>query len=378
MSTSAAAKFVGGASEVAHYYGFRPLPEIAPEFAGAKLRSLAPQDAAAACASTLSDGEPALAFWASAGPADTGPAREYGSFSLQIVGCPTSIGEVHILKTLEAIVTEAGAGSVSVALNCLGDKDSRVRFSRELAAYLRRNAALYEAGLSPVECASIVENPTAAYRISNEALQVLLQDGPRPMHFLSEKSRLHFRQVLEHLERVNIPFEIDNTLAGSEYAAGSGEPRVVFRLQLPADAGTITGSFGGRFDDLVRGRAAVPTLHASVFFRVKAPTRDLPSHTPTLRPKVYLIQFGDSARLTGFSVLESLRRARVPVAAQFDTRHLAPQLMNAERIGVPYVLIMGHREALDRTVIIRAVATSSQQTVSIAELPKHLRALKLV
>ncbi len=374
MSISAAAKFVGGASEIAYYYGFRPLSEVAPRVGLAKTRPMTPSDAAAACTAQYAHtNEPILIFYASSGKL-SGAVPVQGIFSLQIASCSTSIGEVHILKTLEAIVRENGGSVVSVHINCLGDRDSRTRFARELGHFLRRHASEFEPCLDVAERTRIFENPLSAYRSTNPLLRELLCDGPRPVHFLSEKSRVHFRQVLDQLEHVHFPYEIDDSLIGDE-----NEPRVVFNLHLSEGVGMITGSFGGRYDELTRtvnGRPALSMVHASISFRTKAPVVRLPRRALAIRPKIYLIQFGDSALLSGFSVRESLRRAHIPTFQQFDARHLAPQLHAARQIGVPYVLIMGQREALDHTVIIRTVATSAQTTVPIAELSKHLRTLK--
>lgn len=388
-TTSRAAKFIGSASEIAHYYGFKPLGEVAPEMTGAKARQLTMADAFAACAGKVAADtpEPILAFYAShaAGlPDSVAPVRETGEFSLQIVGCPSSLSEIHILKTLEAIVTEAGGAITCARINSLGDRDSRARFSRELGSFLRRHMSQLESALDVSERNALLENPLRAYHATHPALAELMADAPRPVHYLSEKSRTHFRQVLEHLERVNFPYMIDDQLVapGSRASAESeAEPRVIFRLELQDDAGVLTASLGGRYDDLAAKpgvRSTTPTVHASLRFRTKVPLTGAALRTPTSRPKIYFIQFGDSAKLTGFSVIDTLRRARIPVGSQFDARHLAPQLTAAQSIGVPYVLIMGAREALDQTVIIRTLATSAQTTVSIAELPRHLRALKLV
>jgi histidyl-tRNA synthetase len=48
----------------------------------------------------------------------------------------------------------------------------------------------------------------------------------------------------------------------------------------------------------------------------------------------------------------------------------------AERIGVPYALIFGQKEAMEGVVIVRNMQTSSQETVEIEKLVDYLKKLK--
>jgi histidyl-tRNA synthetase len=64
------------------------------------------------------------------------------------------------------------------------------------------------------------------------------------------------------------------------------------------------------------------------------------------------------------------------VSQSFDASHLSPQLTAAKELGVTYMLIMGQREALDNTVIVRSTQNSSQTIVGVAELPRFLKNLR--
>ena len=45
----------------------------------------------------------------------------------------------------------------------------------------------------------------------------------------------------------------------------------------------------------------------------------------------------------------------------------------AERLNIPYTIILGQREALDNTVIIRNMKTCSQETISIDKLADFIK-----
>jgi histidyl-tRNA synthetase len=71
-----------------------------------------------------------------------------------------------------------------------------------------------------------------------------------------------------------------------------------------------------------------------------------------------------------------LRRAHIPVLQSFDSTKLSPQLTAARQAGVSHLLIMGAREALDGTVLVRTMDDSSQTTVELRELPRYLKTLR--
>src|SRR3989344_9530734 len=217
------ASFLKHAADVATFYGFRPLREVERRVPTLERRahSFAIASPAFVRGPALHQGEPVLAYWASPSPmhlpahkasAPSGSPRETGEFGLNIVGVPESIAEVVLLKTVATVITEWGAQIARVRLNKLGDKDSKIRFEREVSVYLRKHAgSLHE------ECREkLARDPMAPYRCASDSCKAVVEGGPRAMNFLSEKSRLHFKEVLELSERLAAPYEFDDLPMGDE------------------------------------------------------------------------------------------------------------------------------------------------------------------
>ena len=379
MSTArlSPASFLKLSQDVASFYGFRPLREIERSLPSGTLKRAGHNFSYASTAlahSASVPGEPAMAYYASASPLYIPshlPPREVGEFGLQVSGASESVGEVLLLKTVATILGEWGGSPMRVRLNAMGDRDSRVRFARELSSYLRRQAH----NLPPEWRERAAEDPFAFFACDTAECKVLMESAPRPMNFLSEKSRAHFREVLEHLEHLGLPYELDDTLVGDER-----EPRMAFAIDMNDADATVVGSVGGRFDEHVRkltGRKDATSVHASLFFRKKglaAPSFQLVA--PTARPRIYFVQLGLRAKLKSLAVSDILREARIPVLQSFDSSKLSPQLAAATAAGVSHLIIMGQREALDGTVIVRAADNSAQTTLGLIELPRYLRNLR--
>lgn len=374
------ASFLKHATDVATFYGFRPMRDIERRLASTLraprggLYSFNSAASVAALAHMQRKEEPVLGLYATPSPMYLPKglsSRDVGELGLMVIGSNESLGEIVLLKTLVAIITEWGIPISRVRLNAMGDKDSRERFRRELGGYLRKHMQ----NVDPYCQKHVTENPFLSYSCQNGACREMLGEGPRSMSFLSEKSRLHFKSMLEHIEKLNVPYELDDMLVGDER-----DPHVAFGIDLGEEDGTIAVVQGGRFDDFLKdhvGKKDSTGVAASVYFRKKGANRTAFTSSPKEKlPKIYFVQLGLRAKLQGLFVLDMLREARIPVSQSFDSTHLSPQLQAANQQGVTHMLIMGQREALDGTIIVRSTSNSSQTIVTISQLPRFLKQLR--
>jgi histidyl-tRNA synthetase len=377
MSVAKPTSFLRHATEVALFYGFKPARQIERAAANrlAKRKGAHSFDAVATLSSVcvaLRPTDPVLAFYAAPSPMHLPQrlaARETGEFGLQVVGSQESVGEVVLLKTISAILSEWGATIARVRINALGDRDSQQRFAREVSLYLRKHEQKFE------ETCRHHTSLFAAYSCGHDTCRAVLSEGPRSMTFLSERSRAHFRSVLEHLENLGLPYELDDLLIGD-----GRDPHVVFAVDLAEDDATIITAGGGRYDDFFKrlsGRKESSGVAASLYFRKKGSLKANFAEPKKMRaPKIYFVQLGLRAKLQGLTVVDMLRAARIPVSQSFDATHLSPQLIAARELGVSHALIMGQREAIDGTIIVRSMQNSSQIIVQVQNLPRFLKTLQ--
>jgi histidyl-tRNA synthetase len=268
-------------------------------------------------------------------------------------------------------VTEWGTPLRAVRLNTLGDRDSKLRYARELNYYFRKH--LDE--LCDTCKEKVPTDPTTPFSCTDERCRAVAASAPRAMNFLSEKSRAHFREVLEHIEGVGLPYELDDLLVADER-----ESQLLFSFDFEEPDATITAAIGGRFDDHVRkvaNRKEASGLAASILFRKKGLVPGSFNVAPKgSQPRVFFVQLGLRAKMAGLSVIDELRHAQVPVMQSFDAAKLGPQMAAARAAGVSHLIIMGQREALDGTVIVRAIDNSAQEVVALAQLPRFLKTLR--
>lgn len=374
-------RFISHAADVASFYGFRSMKDIERRVPKAErphnVHSFITTTQTCVISMGQRPNEPLLAFYATPAPAYipttfTLLPKETGEFGLHVMGSPESLGEVLLLKTLVAIVSEWGGAVRRIRINALGDRDSKARFERELSLYLRKHAP----SLDEVCRNNLAKNPLLVYACQNEMCHQIIADAPRPVNFLSEKSRVHFREVLEHIERLGFPYELDDLLVGDDR-----EPRILFAIDLAEEDQTVLATLGGRYDEYLRrisGKKDGAAVSASIFFRKKGVDRSHFTALPIQKtPRVFFIQLGVRAKLEGLCVLDMLRRAQVPVSQSFSATSLGPQLATAKELGVSHLLIMGQREALDGTIIVRSAGNNSQTTLDLGSLPRFLKTIRV-
>ena len=291
---------------------------------------------------------------------------------LQVIGTSKSIAEAILIKAATDILKEVGVKNTTVYINTIGDRDSIAKYSRELTAYFRKNM-----NDMPERARSILKKDVLSclsYLYSKK--DALYEQAPRSVEFLTEASRRHLREVLEHMETVNIPYEIDNGIVGQ----GNCHTQTVFEIRNTSDtdddSDTTIYAHGCRYDEFARKlfRLNIPAVGVIIESGTKGKSSRVALNPKRIRkPKVYLIQFGFGARLQSLAVIEMLRQAKIPIQQSIGNDKLTNQLEMAEEFGIPFSIIMGQKEAIERTVIVRNMKTRSQDTIPLDILPEHLK-----
>ncbi len=295
-------------------------------------------------------------------------ATKQRKLGLEIIGSNKSISEAIIIKTAIAILEDNGFENLYVEINSLGDRESTNRFTRELIAYYRKNINSLQAHCRQ----AFKKDPFLALLCQNEKCLQLKDEAPKPISCLSDESRAHFKEVLEYLDGLNIPYKInDCLLSDRRYASGT-----VFEIkQKSLESKEIDQSLaiGYRCDSLCKKiglKKDVPMIGVKISFKSKTEKRQLPK---IKRSSVFFIQLGDEAKHKSLRVIDILRKEDIYIHHSLGRDKMAGQLAMADRVKTPYILIMGKKEAMEETIMIRDVATRAQETVAIIDLPTHLK-----
>ena len=83
---------------------------------------------------------------------------------------------------------------------------------------------------------------------------------------------------------------------------------------------------------------------------------------------IFLAQLGEQARRKTFALFEEMRRAGYSVRQAFTKDSLKAQLEEANRINAKYSLILGQKELLDGTIILRDMDSGTQEVIDYKKI----------
>jgi histidyl-tRNA synthetase len=304
-----------------------------------------------------------------------GRYRQFYQFDMDVIGSEKSILDALVIKTTWTILEEAGAKNLSVDINSIGDKECRNGYIRELVAYYKKNIHI----LPAIDRERLKTNPLRILDSKEEKTIELNQNAPDTLSHLCTECKKHFKEVLEYLEKMEIPYNINKCLVrGLSYYT-----RTVIEIMIDDEetGKKITIAGGGRYDYLSKQLGSKKDVGAvgisiGVDRVVEAPW--FSNLTPRIikKPKIYFIQLGFDAKLKSLNVIEILRKGKVPIAQSISKDNLGAQLAVAEKLGMRYAIIFGQKEAIENSVIFRDMSNRSQDTVKLPNLLDYIKNLK--
>lgn len=302
-----------------------------------------------------------------------GRHRQFHQAGCEVLGDKHPVIDAELVFIAYTLYKELGL-DVIVRINSIGDSASRENYKAQLVQYYRtKRSALCE------NCKKrLVRNPMRLLDCKEEGCVGVRAEAPQIVDYLGEESKNRFVRVLEYLDELDVPYQLDPHLVrGLDYYSDT-----VFEI-APADDGEGSQSAlagGGRYDGLVELLGGQPTPACGfawgierTILRLKEKAIAVPD---LVEPEVFVAQLGEPARRKTLALFNALRLEGVRTAESFSRDALKQQLEIANRLGVRYTLIVGQKEVLDGTVLIRDMDSGIQEIVdfkkAVAEIKRKL------
>lgn len=304
------------------------------------------------------------------------PRSGEAALSFQVFNVEKSIAEAILIQACRSLTLDLGYENHSVRINSLGDRDSSMRYIRELTNYLKKR--LDDMPESARELMKDHAMTALAHLIEKE--HELAYKTPNPLEYLTDQSRKHFREIVEYLDMTQTPYEIDPKLIGHHECYSDA----LFAIDLLDEEGmrlqhTPLLIRGGRYNEFVHRntKQQIPAAGALVVLRdKKAPSRSPKTRLST--PSVYVVQLGFGPKIKSLMLIDELRKAGIAVHQNLASDSLSTQLRDAERQAVKYTIIIGQKEYVENNVILRDMAGRNQETIPASTVIGKLKRSKTV
>ncbi|MGA8514040.1 MAG: histidine--tRNA ligase [Burkholderiaceae bacterium] len=285
-----------------------------------------------------------------------GRYRQFHQIGAEALGFGGAEVDAELILLADQLWTELGIQDVRLELNSLGQPEERKAHRAALIAYFEQNTAL----LDDEAKRRLHTNPLRILDTKNPAMQALVNDAPKLIEFLGEKSLAHFEQVKAILTANGVAFSINPRLVrGMDYYNLTVFEFITTSLGAQ---GTICG--GGRYDyliEMIGGKAAPAVGWALGVERVLELLKEQGIAVPDLVPDVYAVIPDVESLGVAIGLIQSLRAAGVAVQM-----HAAPiagegmgsfksQFKKADGSGARYALIFGADELAQGKVALKAL-----------------------
>jgi len=316
-----------------------------------------------------------------------GRYRQFWQFGFEVLGEENPVADVQIIQILYNILKELRFKNLIIEINSIGDNQCRPYYKKLLVNYFRsRESALC------ADCRRrLRENPLRILDCKEEKCQRIIAQAPQMIDHLCDSCHSHFKEVLEFLDEIELPYRLNPHLVrGLDYytktvfemfeedkssphaltgSQNSEEPKEV------KNQGALLG--GGRYDNLVKllgGKDTPACGGACGIDRTVNLMKSKDVKIPRFPyPDVYLAQLGSLAKRKSLKLMEEFRKVKIQVAESLGRDSLKAQLKTADRLGARYALILGQKEALEETIIIRDMKTGQQDTIKLEKTIKELK-----
>lgn len=301
-----------------------------------------------------------------------GRYREHWQANFDVFGEQDAVLDAQVIQLAHRTVTSLGIKNIQFQINSIGCPKCRKEYQDLLVAYMEsKKQKLCQ------NCKKRLEtNPLRVLDCKEDKCVQVAANAPQSVDHLCDECHVHFKNLLEYLDELDLPYVINPRLVrGLGYYS-----KTVFEVWSGDEEGrkySLGG--GGRYDYLVKsiGGEHTPAIGFGLGLdrlvaemkRVKAKTYVEP------KPKVFMAQLGDLAKKKSLRLFSELQKNGILVAESFGRGSLKSQLRVADRLGVEVTIIVGQKEALDETAILKDMVSGTQETVSHAKLVNSVKKL---
>jgi histidyl-tRNA synthetase len=299
-----------------------------------------------------------------------GRYRQSHQFDLEIFGEDSPVADFLLMLITYNLFSELQI-DIELQINNIGCKMCRGEYIKKLTAYYKERG---NRSRLCNDCKRRLEkNPLRLLDCKEPGCAALKEDAPPIIDFLCDDCKKKFTRVLEYLDEMNIPYNLNLSLVrGLDYYTGT-----VFEIWAKEEgeknaSNQLSLGGGGRYDTLVESFGGRPTPTCGMAIGIERTVARIKTSGIPLEKEekkiIFIAQLGDVARRKAMGLFEELRKSGLRVKQAFTRDSLKDQLEEANNLGAKLTLILGQKEMNDKTIIIRDMESGNQEIIDYKKI----------
>src|SRR3954468_420540 len=301
-----------------------------------------------------------------------GRYRQFYQIGAEVMGPPSAGSELpmrdaEVIVMLVALLDSVGLKGTTLHPNSVGCEKHRPIYNRAL-----REALASVKDKMCADCQRRAEtNPLRVLDCKVPEDQPIINALPKISQFLEEGCRTHFAEVQAILDRMEIPYQVNERMVrGLDYYT-----RTTFEF-THGDLGAQSAVLGGgRYDGLSEslGGPKAPGIGFAIgedrlILALQAQAVSIP-----VKLDAYVIPLGAGMNREAMKVASEIRSAGLAIDIGDESFRLKKAFDTAEKFGAKYAIIVGENELKADAFAVKDLKSGEQKTIARAELANFLQ-----
>ena len=298
-----------------------------------------------------------------------GRYRQFNQFGAEAIGSPLPIIDAEIIASSLAIYKELGLTDLKLMLNSVGCRECRPQYLTVLKDYFRGKKEML-----CNDCQQRYEqNPLRILDCKKEKCQMVIKECPSIFEYLCEDCADHFNTLRHCLDNISITYQLNPLLVrGLDYYT-----RTAFEIVAEELGAQNAVCGGGRYDYLVEELGGRPTPAVGFAAGMERTLETMFKQGVRIPAwdgiKVYIAVTSQEQIVSALSIANQLRENGISVEMDFLGKSLKSQMRTANKLQVPYVLILGSQELQEDKVTVKNMANGVQEEIPLNNVLTYLK-----
>ncbi len=306
--------------------------------------------------------------------------RQLYQFNMTIIGQEDVIIDAQIIFLVKKMLESVGLKDLEVQINSAGCSLCADEYRDIISDFINSKKNRLCGNCKK----NTKEDVFSIFSCQNENCQSIFEDAPEAIDSLCDDCKNHFKAILEYLDDLRIPYNLNSRILKKMNCY----TRTTFEVLLTTkdeNNSVYLLAEGGRHNDLINdlggndNSVMSSTLYIDrIIDLIKK--QEIKISEKKIKPDVLLIQLGELAKRKSLEIFDDMINKGINVKESLHKDSIKSQLRLAKNLEVKFAVIIGQKEVLDKTVLIRDMQSGIQEIISlnmlVDELKKRLKDYK--
>ena len=296
-----------------------------------------------------------------------GRMRIFHQFGVEVIGAKSPMLDVETIALGWSFVSALGLKDMKVLINTLGDDESRAAYREALKEHFKNDID----SMCPDCKRRYEQNPLRILDCKVDHEKDIMKSAPKMEDYLNDASKAYFKEVLDGLDALGIPYEVDDRLVrGLDYYTHTVFEVVSVNKEMGAQSTVFAG---GRYDGLVEyfggpeGMSGIGWAMGLERLIIACEAEGI-SLEDESGLDAYVLCLSDKVRKEVLSIVTELRANGYRTDTDYLGRSFKAQFKTVDRKHARCAVLVGDDDIANGTVDIKDTKTKQVYKVALDDI----------